>query len=277
MSPVFLKGDSGIIFFPTSQVLSIESWQAHRAAIQHFNKEQTLKQVNNEGRCASIFSPQMTLFFPFIYCLCSLFLVIVPLYGDTLNSLIGIGIALSGVPVYYVAIYLPEERRPKFIKKLNGKCIFQCIIIRFLSLLSHTFKKEDFIKQHYSYCVSFLMSFPLSSHLVLLQFSSPGAPRFCCTAAWLNVTQKQKLAVKRTELQMSCFLQESLCSQNVLCCVHRKTTPFTGRAVKSSLATRGLLVPSQVIKRPDISQDSPWKSRLLSSGNAMEMHFYINQ
>ncbi|OXB75862.1 UNVERIFIED_CONTAM: hypothetical protein H355_016617 [Colinus virginianus] len=77
---------------------------------------------------------KLNLFFPIIYCLCSLFLVIVPLYSDTINSLIGIGIALSGIPAYYIGVHLPIEKRPKWLQWLSvttTKCIqllFYCAL-----------------------------------------------------------------------------------------------------------------------------------------------------
>uniref|UniRef100_A0A8C5MPH0 Y+L amino acid transporter 2 n=1 Tax=Leptobrachium leishanense TaxID=445787 RepID=A0A8C5MPH0_9ANUR len=65
---------------------------------------------------------KLSLVFPILYCLCSVCLVIVPLYSDPIDSLVGIAVVLSGAPIYYICLHLPAEKQPRFVRKCLGKC-----------------------------------------------------------------------------------------------------------------------------------------------------------
>lgn len=111
--------------------------------------------------------PQLNLFFPIIYCLCSLFLVIVPLYSDTINSLIGIGIALSGIPAYYLGVHLPFEKRPRCLQWLSGKRYHLVLVTVPESWILDQKKEQFFLNSFFPYEVLLRCAQLVWDHLLL--------------------------------------------------------------------------------------------------------------
>ncbi|XP_072135446.1 Y+L amino acid transporter 2-like isoform X1 [Mobula birostris] len=72
--------------------------------------------------------------FPAFFCVCIVGLIAVPAYTDTINSLIGVAIGLTGVPVYIVGRIASKLRYPAFLQLISAKFI-RCTQLLFFSVL----------------------------------------------------------------------------------------------------------------------------------------------
>uniref|UniRef100_A0A8C1Q4B1 Si:dkeyp-120h9.1 n=1 Tax=Cyprinus carpio TaxID=7962 RepID=A0A8C1Q4B1_CYPCA len=91
---------------------------------------------------------KLSLFFPIVYCLCSVFLVVVPLYSDTVNSLVGIIVALSGAPVYYICVHLPPSSRPAFLGHMLDTISLQTQKLCYCCVAEHGLDLDDPPEDH---------------------------------------------------------------------------------------------------------------------------------
>lgn len=80
---------------------------------------------------------KFNLFYPVVFSICCIFLVITPLISDTISSLIGIGVVLSGFPVYYLFLY----RRPWSCFLSMSNKLTKCAQLLFPVAISSTFQE----------------------------------------------------------------------------------------------------------------------------------------
>ncbi|XP_013920832.1 PREDICTED: Y+L amino acid transporter 1-like, partial [Thamnophis sirtalis] len=87
---------------------------------------------------------KLTIIFPIIFCLCTVFLVAVPLYTDPINSAIGIAIAASGLPVYFLVVRVPDEKRPNCLRRVTARAtrIIQLVSLSVLTEMDPEIKSQ---------------------------------------------------------------------------------------------------------------------------------------
>ncbi|CAH2294530.1 Y+L amino acid transporter 1 [Pelobates cultripes] len=86
---------------------------------------------------------KLSLVFPVVFCLCTVFLVAVPLYSDLINSLIGVAIALSGVPVYFFIVRVPEKKKPNWLRQMAASVTYYTQVMCFSVITEMDIEKEE--------------------------------------------------------------------------------------------------------------------------------------
>ncbi|XP_078256658.1 Y+L amino acid transporter 2-like [Rhinoraja longicauda] len=86
---------------------------------------------------------KINMFYPALFCICILGLIAVPAYTDTINSLIGIGIGLTGVPVYFLLRMKSKVNFPGWLQKISGKLSRYMQLLFFCTLIDKDFEEHQ--------------------------------------------------------------------------------------------------------------------------------------